>query len=138
MLDHIALQCTDVEASVAFYSSVLPKLGAHMLVDYGDEVAFGVGRPTFWLGRHRTGEGFRESHIAFAAPDRAAVDAFFDAAVDAGVEVLYVPGEWPQYHPGYYAAYLRDPDGNNVEAVFSGSTGPAIRERRGHQVRCAS
>jgi predicted lactoylglutathione lyase len=52
-----------------------------------------------------------------AAPDRAAVRAFFDAAVAAGAEVLHEPRVWPEYHPGYYAAFVRDPDGNNVEAV---------------------
>ena len=57
------------------------------------------------------------AHIAFAAPDRAAVRAFFDAAVAAGAEVLHEPREWPEYHPGYYGAFVRDPDGNNVEAV---------------------
>jgi catechol 2,3-dioxygenase-like lactoylglutathione lyase family enzyme len=51
------------------------------------------------------------------APDRTAVRAFFDAAVAAGADVLHEPQEWPIYHPGYYAAFVRDPDGNNVEAV---------------------
>jgi catechol 2,3-dioxygenase-like lactoylglutathione lyase family enzyme len=73
--------------------------------------------PDFWLGPHQTGEGFRESHIAFSAPDRAAVRAFFDAAQAAGAEVLHEPRMWPEYHPNYYGAFVRDPDGNNVEAV---------------------
>jgi catechol 2,3-dioxygenase-like lactoylglutathione lyase family enzyme len=122
MLDHIAIQCSDLDASVTFYEAVLPVLGAHMLVDGETAKGFGVRRPTFWLGPHRTGEGFRESHIAFSADGRDAVVAFFQAAARAGAEVLYEPSEWPQYHPGYYAAFVRDPDGNNVEAVFSGYT----------------
>ncbi len=65
----------------------------------------------------RTGEGFRETHFAFRAPDRAAVRAFFEAAVGTGAEVLHEPQVWPQYHPNYYGAFVRDPDGNNVEAV---------------------
>jgi len=73
--------------------------------------------PTFWIGPLTTGDGFRESHIAFAAPDRAAVRGFFDAAVGSGAEVLHEPRLWPEYHPGYYGAFVRDPDGNNVEAV---------------------
>jgi catechol 2,3-dioxygenase-like lactoylglutathione lyase family enzyme len=123
MLDHIALQCADVDASVRFYSAVLSKVGVHLLVDTPDAMGFGERRPTFWIGPWRTGDGFRESHIAFAAPDRESVLAFFHTAVAEGAEVLYEPAEWPQYHPGYYAAFVRDPDGNNVEAVFSGYTG---------------
>ena len=59
----------------------------------------------------------REVHVAFQAPDRARVRAFFDAAVAAGAEVLHEPRLWPEYHPSYYGAFVRDPDGNNVEAV---------------------
>ena len=86
-------------------------------MDFGEVVGFGVTRPVFWLGPRHTGDGFRESHIAFVAPDRAAVRAFFDAAVAAGAEALHEPRVWPEYHPSYYGAFVRDPDGNNVEAV---------------------
>ena len=86
-------------------------------MDYGEAIGFGIDpNPDFWLGRC-TGDGFRESHIAFTANDRAAVRAFFDAAVAAGAEVLHEPRVWPEYHPNYYGAFVRDPDGNNVEAV---------------------
>jgi catechol 2,3-dioxygenase-like lactoylglutathione lyase family enzyme len=64
-----------------------------------------------------TGTGFRESHLAFEAPSRAAVRAFFAAAVGTGAEVLYEPRLWPEYHASYYGVFVRDPDGNNVEAV---------------------
>jgi catechol 2,3-dioxygenase-like lactoylglutathione lyase family enzyme len=97
---------------------VLAPLGSERVLDFGD--AIGYGRPpsaTFWIGRQTTGDGFRESHIAFTAPDRAAVHAFFEAAVLTGAEVLYEPRVWPEYHPDYYGAFVRDPDGNNVEAV---------------------
>jgi len=77
------------------------------------------GQPTFWLGPP-TGNETRELHVAFRAPDRAAVDAVHEAAVASGVEVLHAPREWPEYHPGYYAVFLRDPDGHNVEAVHHG------------------
>ena len=81
-------------------------------------IGFGVApKPEFWLGPHDTGDGFRESHIAFVAPNRAAVDAFFAAAVETGAEILHAPRVWPEYHPNYYGAFVRDPDGNNVEAV---------------------
>ena len=59
----------------------------------------------------------RECHVSFTAPTRRAVRAFFDAAVEFGAEILYEPRVWPEYHPTYYGAFVRDPDGNNVEAV---------------------
>lgn len=117
MLDHLAIQCSDLEASTTFYNAVLVPLGYGPLADLDDVIGYGVDRPTFWIGLHRTGAGFRETHIAFAANNRAAVDAFFTAAVAAGAEVLYEPRTWPEYHPDYYATFVRDPDGNNVEAV---------------------
>ncbi len=118
MLDHLSIQCADVAASAAFYDAVLATLGGGRIMDFGPVIGFGVDRkPDFWIGPRSTGDGFRECHIAFEAPDRAAVRSFFDAAVGAGAEVLHEPREWPEYHPGYYGAFVRDPDGNNVEAV---------------------
>lgn len=118
MLDHVAIQCGAVGASAAFYDAVLAPLGGVRIMDFGEVVGYGSdGKPDFWLGPRTTGEGFRESHIAFAAGDRAAVRAFFDAAVASGAEVLHEPRVWPEYHPDYYGAFVRDPDGNNVEAV---------------------
>jgi catechol 2,3-dioxygenase-like lactoylglutathione lyase family enzyme len=117
MLDHVAIQCTDLDASTSFYDAVLAPLGGREIVDLVDTIGYGVTAPVFWIGRHATGEGFRESHLAFSAPTREAVRAFFAAAVGIGAEVLYEPRVWPEYHPHYYAAFVRDPDGNNVEAV---------------------
>jgi catechol 2,3-dioxygenase-like lactoylglutathione lyase family enzyme len=118
MLDHVSIQCADVAASAAFYDTVLATIGGQRLMDFGEVIGFGVPpMPDFWIGPRQTGEGFRESHIAFSAPDRDAVRAFFDAAVAGGAEVLHEPREWPEYHPNYYGAFVRDPDGNNVEAV---------------------
>jgi catechol 2,3-dioxygenase-like lactoylglutathione lyase family enzyme len=118
MLDHVAIQCADVPASAAFYDTVLAPLGGKRILEFEDVIGFGVPpMPDFWLGPRRTGEGFRESHIAFSAADRAAVDAFFDAAIATGAELLHEPRVWPEYHPSYYGAFVRDPDGNNVEAV---------------------
>ena len=118
MLDHLSIQCADVAASAAFYDAVLAPLGGARLMDFGPVVGYGVApKPDFWIGPQQTGAGFRESHIAFQAPDRAAVRAFFDAAVASGAEVLHEPRVWPEYHPNYYGAFVRDPDGNNVEAV---------------------
>ncbi len=117
MLDHISIQCTDLVASAAFYDAVLATLGGRRIFDRAEGIGYGVEFPTFWLGPHRTGQGFRESHLAFRAPDRDAVVAFRDAAVEAGAEVLHEPRVWPEYHAGYFGVFVRDPDGNNVEAV---------------------
>ena len=118
MLAQLSLQCADVAASAAFYDAVLATIGGGRVMDFGEVIGFGVPpMPDFWVGPCTTGEGFRESHIAFSAPDRASVRAFFEAAVSAGAEVLHEPRVWPEYHPNYYGAFVRDPDGNNVEAV---------------------
>jgi len=118
MLDHLSIQCADPSASARFYDTVLATIGGSRVMDFGPVVGYGIPpKPDFWIGPRQTGEGFRESHIAFAAPTRAAVDAFLAAAVDAGAEVLHEPRLWPEYHPNYYGAFVRDPDGNNVEAV---------------------
>jgi catechol 2,3-dioxygenase-like lactoylglutathione lyase family enzyme len=121
MLDHVSVQCADIAASAAFYDAVLAPLGGVRVMDYGQAIGYGVPpMPDFWIGAQQTGEGFRESHLAFAAADREAVDAFFAAAVAHGAETLHEPRLWPEYHPGYYGAFVRDPDGNNVEAVCHG------------------
>ena len=118
MLDHLSIQCADVEASAVFYDTVLATIGGTRVLDFGEVIGYGVPpMPDFWLGPRTTGDGFRESHIAFTAPDRAAVDAFLEAGRAAGAEVLHEARVWPEYHPNYYGAFLRDPDGNNVEAV---------------------
>ena len=118
MLDHLSIQVADVAVSAAFYDAVLAPLGGGRVLDFGQVIGYGTPeKPTFWIGPRTTGEGFRESHIAFIAPDRATVDAFREAAVAAGAEVLHEPRVFPEYHPNYYGAFARDPDGNNVEAV---------------------
>jgi catechol 2,3-dioxygenase-like lactoylglutathione lyase family enzyme len=125
MLDHIGLQVQDVEASVDFYVRTFAAIGLReaMRFPYAGSMMVGLsgpdGTPFFWLSPS-TGTETRELHIAFGAPDRAAVDAVHEAAVAAGVEVLHAPREWPEYHPGYYGVFLRDLDGHNVEAVHHG------------------
>jgi catechol 2,3-dioxygenase-like lactoylglutathione lyase family enzyme len=125
MLDHIGLQVQDVEKSLAFYLSTFAAIGMHEAMRFqdGDTLFVGLagpdGVPNFWLGPP-TGTETRELHVAFRAPDRQAVDAVHEAAVAAGVEVLHAPREFPEYHPGYYGVFLRDPDGHNVEAVHHG------------------
>ncbi len=103
MLDHLAIQCADVGRSAAFYDAVLATIGGQRILEFdGPTIGYGVPpMPDFWLGPRMTGEGFRESHIAFSAPDRAAVDRFREAAIEAGAEVLHEPRTCPEYHPNY-------------------------------------
>ena len=117
MLDHLSLQVADVEASAVFFDAVLAPLGGRQLLRFGDVIGYGTDRPDFWLGPITTGTAAREVHVAFAAPDRDTVVAFRDAAASVGAEVLHEPRVWPEYHPDYFGAFVRDPDGNNVEAV---------------------
>jgi catechol 2,3-dioxygenase-like lactoylglutathione lyase family enzyme len=125
MLDHLGIQVADVEASLDFYLRVFAPLGFKEVLRFplGDSFAIGLagpdGSPDFWLGPTTGGET-RELHVAFTAADRATVDAVHEAAVAAGAEVLHAPKEWPEYHAGYYAVFLRDLDGHNVEAVHHG------------------
>jgi catechol 2,3-dioxygenase-like lactoylglutathione lyase family enzyme len=118
MLAHVSIQCTDLEASARFYDAVFAPLGEGRVADAGDTIGYGIPpSATFWIGRQQTGDGFRETHIAFQAPDRAAVWAFYEGALSTGAESLHEPQLWPQYHSNYYGAFVRDPDGNNIEAV---------------------
>jgi catechol 2,3-dioxygenase-like lactoylglutathione lyase family enzyme len=118
MLDHVGIQVADVAASAAFYEAVLAPLGFSKQMDFGQAIGFGTPeKPSFWIGLKTTEMLVHESHIAFVAVDREHVRAFFDAAVAAGAEVLHEPRVWPEYHATYYGAFVRDPDGNNIEAV---------------------
>ncbi len=123
MIDHLGIQVADVEAAVSFYTTAFAPVGLRELMRIPNPPSVVVGmasgsgeQPDFWLSQGSV-EETREIHVAFAAPDRAALDAVHEAAVSAGAEVLHAPREWPEYHPGYYGVFLRDPDGNNVEAV---------------------
>ena len=125
VLDHLALQVEDVDAAVGFYLDVLAPLGIREAMRYERDGGTVVGLsgpdgfPHFWLGPLVDG-GRREVHVAFTAPDRRAVDGVHEVALARGVEVLHAPRVWPEYHPTYYGVFLRDPDGNNVEAVHHG------------------
>ena len=120
-IDHLTVRVRDYEASKRFYLGALepfnPKV--YEIEVYGIEgLSFGIGpegSEDFWFAR---GEPNGPVHVAFAAPDRETVDAFHAAALAAGGRDNGAPGLRPQYHAGYYGAYVLDPDGNNVEAVF--------------------
>lgn len=115
LFDHVHLRVADLEASKSFYSAVLD--------------AVGLGPPREGPGSFAAdelyvtadGQPTKGLHIAFQAPDRETVRRFYEAALAAGGSDNGAPGERP-YHPGYYAAYVLDLDGNNVEAVYHGPT----------------
>ncbi|SOJ53162.1 hypothetical protein MSIMFB_00663 [Mycobacterium simulans] len=122
MIDHLGINCGDYPKSQEFYDTVLGVLGYTRQMDFGVAIGYGRdGKPDFWIA---DGSGMgpnRESHIAFQAADETAVRAFYDAAIGLGAESLHAPRLWPEYHPGYFGAFVRDPDGNNVEAVWHGA-----------------
>ena len=123
MIDHFGINCSDFSKSKEFYDRVLGVLGYTRQMDY--EVAIGYGRdgkPDFWIAEGREMGPNREIHVAFRADNIDAVKAFHDSALALGAESLHAPRVWPEYHPGYFGAFVRDPDGNNVEAVFHGAT----------------
>jgi catechol 2,3-dioxygenase-like lactoylglutathione lyase family enzyme len=118
MLDHVSIQCDDAAASARFYDAALGAIGATRVMEYEENIGYGFGdKPSFWIAPRTDEIPNRQFHVAFVAPDRASVRAFVAVAVVQGLEVLHEPKEWPEYHPGYYGGFVRDPDGNNVEAV---------------------
>ncbi len=117
MIDHVSLQVTDVPTSRAFYEAVLAPLGISSQATDGPAVGFFGPQPgSFWLSPAQRDED-RELHVAFRAHDRDAVNAFHAAAVSIGAEILNAPRVFPEYHENYYGAFVRDPDGHNIEAV---------------------
>lgn len=121
-LDHIGLKVHDFDTSRDFYKAVLETVGMTLLADFEHEgrrhAGFGRDRPVFWIGDSRETTG--AVHVAFAARSRAEVEAFHATALAHGAADNGAPGLRPIYHPGYYGAFVLDPDGNNVEAVFHG------------------
>jgi catechol 2,3-dioxygenase-like lactoylglutathione lyase family enzyme len=117
-LAHVGLEVSDFGASRTFYERALEPLGIGVVMEFGEGYAgFGIPeRPSFWI-RQADGHGVSgPTHIAFHATDRGRVDAFHAAALSAGGDENGAPG-LRSYHPTYYAAFVLDPDGNNVEAV---------------------
>ena len=128
ILDHIGVNVTDYARSKAFYERALAPLGLTPIMEFGEACGFGRdGKPEFWIGVGVTSFQKPEqvsvitpAHVAFCAADRAQVDAFHVAAVAAGGRDFGPPGIRAQYHPGYYGAFVLDPDGHNIEAVVHG------------------
>ena len=122
MIDHITLGVTEFSRSTDFYMRALAPLGIKRLFDVPEEhsggveaTGFGDDRPWFWLAGERPTTGL--VHVAFSAESREAVDRFHAAAILAGGIDNGPPGLRPQYHASYYAAFVFDPDGHNIEAV---------------------
>lgn len=124
MIDHLGFAVSDIARSKAFYDAALAPLGLSLIASVTPEqtqsggTAHGYGKdgnPFFWIGdNEQVGEG---THVAFRVDDRATVDAFHKAAIAAGGADHGAPGLRPHYGPNYYAAFVLDPDGINVEAV---------------------
>jgi catechol 2,3-dioxygenase-like lactoylglutathione lyase family enzyme len=123
MIDHIGPNVRDIGRATEFYLKALGPLGYGIVMQvsaeetgHGAAVGFGAGqKPSFWIGEGEPVSG--PMHVAFVARSRAAVNAFYAAALKAGGTDNGAPGLRPHYHANYYGAFVVDPDGNNVEAV---------------------
>lgn len=115
MFDHVGIGVKDLPKSKEFYLKALAPLGLSVIMDF--EAALGIGspgKPFFWIS---SGHAIAPVHLAFAADNRAQVDAFYEAALAAGGKDNGPPGLRAHYHPDYYGAFVYDLDGNNLEAV---------------------
>ncbi len=123
MIDHTGVVVSDFERSKTFYRQALAPIGYQLLLEFPaavtghtDVAGFGEPpKPDFWISRGTPNQP--PVHIAFRVDTRAAVDAFYRAALEAGGTDNGAPGLRPHYHPDYYGAFVRDPDGHNIEAV---------------------
>jgi catechol 2,3-dioxygenase-like lactoylglutathione lyase family enzyme len=116
MIDHVTAKVSDIDKGKEFYAKALAPLGYSMQMEFPGAAGFGSGEgmADFWIGAN---EERGATHIAFSAKDRAAVDAFYEAAMSAGGKDNGAPGLRPHYHENYYGAFVHDADGNNIEAV---------------------
>jgi len=121
MIDHVSVAVRDLAKAESFYGALLAPLGLAKLGEWPDaNIGFGKKYPEFWLNQRSEMDRVAEDsgvHICLRAPDTAAVDAFYAAALKAGARDNGAPGLRPHYHPNYYGAFAFDPDGHNIEAV---------------------
>ena len=121
MIDHISVAVRDLAKGEQFYAAALAPLGLAKLREWPNAtIGFGKKYPEFWINRRDAMDRIADDsgvHICLRAPDTAAVDAFHAAALKAGGSSDGDPGLRPHYYAGYYAAFVRDPDGNRIEAV---------------------
>lgn len=119
MIDHMSINSTDFSKAAAFYTAALAPLGYHKGLEYPNTLELTTGQAgSVWISQERDEGEPTPRHTAFRAPDAAAVDAFYKAALAAGGTDNGAPGPRNNYGPGYYAAFVIDPDGNNTEAVI--------------------
>jgi catechol 2,3-dioxygenase-like lactoylglutathione lyase family enzyme len=118
MIDHIMLAVRDAGKAKEFYSAALKPLGYEVVMESEGYLGLGVaGKPDFWIAGEDATHKVAPMHVAFAARDRSAVDAFYAAAIAAGARDNGKPGVRAEYHPSYYGAFVLDADGHNIEAV---------------------
>lgn len=116
MIAHATLAVADCERAKEFYAKALAPLGYRKNMDFGEAAGFNDGKNTdFWIAER---ESITPLHLTFEANSQEEVEAFHNAALAAGARDNGGPGYRSEYWPGYYAAFVRDPDGNNVEAVW--------------------
>ena len=116
MIAHTMLAVADRERAKSFYCRVLAPLGYNQEMDFGDSAGFNDGKNTdFWIAEQ---DAVQATHLAFEAKSRDEVEAFYQAALAAGAKDNGGPGYRAEYWPGYYAAFVYDPDGHNIEAVW--------------------
>lgn len=117
MLDHFGITVADMATASKFYDSVLGVLGHRRMMDFQVAIGYGSTEPGFWISTFDGVGANREMHVAFTASDAKTVRAFAEAAEALGAEILHQPRFWPEYHEHYYAVFVRDTEGNNIEAV---------------------
>jgi catechol 2,3-dioxygenase-like lactoylglutathione lyase family enzyme len=118
MIDHMGVEVSDLARSKAFYRAALAPLGYRLVREFDDYAGFGMPpKPDFWIGLAEEPPITRGIHVAFRAPARSVVRAFYEAALAAGGKDNGPPGVRPHYHENYYGAFVIDPDGHNIEAV---------------------
>ena len=120
MIDHIGIEVSDYKTALSFYKKALAPLGYQLVMEVEGFAGFGPTKnegpiANFWI--HQGNQPTHKTHIAFSAPDRKTVDAFYKAAITAGGKDNGKPGVREIYHPHYYGAFVLDPDGHNIEAV---------------------
>lgn len=115
MIDHIGISVSDYEASKLFYQAVLEPLGFSLLMEIEGWAGFGADKPELWIAKNKALTP--PVHIAFSSDQRSKVDTFYSKAIKAGATDNGAPGIRKIYHPNYYAAFVLDLDGNNIEAV---------------------
>jgi catechol 2,3-dioxygenase-like lactoylglutathione lyase family enzyme len=125
LLDHVVLQVDDLNAIGDWYDQIVGLAGGARTFDIPDLIGYGLpGQPTQLFFSRATDPDGRQTHLALSVDDEATVHRGHEFATAAGSEILHEPRLWPEYGPGYYAVFIRDPAGNNLELKCQASTAP--------------